>query len=121
MGAVAMTVALTGLAACGSPEASSGPVPLRLGYFPNLTHATALVGVEKGIFAKNLGSTAIRHLELSIQKDPTDPSVFYHLAVAYSQVGDTEKARKSLTQSLAMKADFDGAADARKLLTDIGR
>lgn len=58
MGAVAMTVALTGLAACGSPEASSGPVPLRLGYFPNLTHATALVGVEKGIFAKNLGSTA---------------------------------------------------------------
>ena len=29
---------------------------LRLGYFPNLTHATALVGVEKGIFQKTLGA-----------------------------------------------------------------
>ncbi len=37
---------------------SSGEVTgtLRLGYFPNLTHAPALVGVEKGIFAKELGS-----------------------------------------------------------------
>jgi NitT/TauT family transport system substrate-binding protein len=31
------------------------PVTLRLGYFPNITHATALVGVDKGIFAKALG------------------------------------------------------------------
>ena len=28
--------------------ASSEPVTLRLGYFPNITHATALVGVEQG-------------------------------------------------------------------------
>ena len=28
---------------------------MRLGYFPNVTHATALVGVEKGIFAEKLG------------------------------------------------------------------
>jgi len=28
---------------------------LRLGYFPNITHATALVGVGKGIFADKLG------------------------------------------------------------------
>src|SRR3954471_24555911 len=31
------------------------PVTLRLGYFPNLTHPPALVGVENGIFAKALG------------------------------------------------------------------
>jgi NitT/TauT family transport system substrate-binding protein len=30
-------------------------VTLRLGYFPNVTHATALVGVANGIFTKNLG------------------------------------------------------------------
>lgn len=30
------------------------PVTLRLGYFPNITHATALVGVERGIFAEHL-------------------------------------------------------------------
>jgi len=30
-------------------------VTLRLGYFPNVTHATALVGVESGILADALG------------------------------------------------------------------
>jgi sulfonate transport system substrate-binding protein len=60
--------------ACGSDNSSSGgtsattapgtgaagtrsgeKVTLRLGYFPNITHATALVGAEKGIFADKLG------------------------------------------------------------------
>ncbi len=31
------------------------PVTLRLGYFPNITHATAIVGVEDGIFGQALG------------------------------------------------------------------
>ncbi|MEH0843921.1 ABC transporter substrate-binding protein [Micromonospora sp. CPCC 205711] len=45
-------------AACGddSEADASGPVTLRLGYFPNITHAPAVVGVEKGIFAQKLGS-----------------------------------------------------------------
>jgi NitT/TauT family transport system substrate-binding protein len=63
-----LAVAVVGLgllaAACGSSGSSSsgskstttaGHVDLRLGYFPNLTHATALVGVANGIFAKDLG------------------------------------------------------------------
>lgn len=41
-------------AACGG--ASSGEAVLRLGYFPNITHAAALVGVSDGIFAKHLGA-----------------------------------------------------------------
>ena len=54
---VAAPVIALMLAACssGSPKAS-GTVVLRLGYFPNLTHATAIVGVDQGIFAKDLGS-----------------------------------------------------------------
>jgi NitT/TauT family transport system substrate-binding protein len=50
------------LAACSGPsagaEGSQGAdgVTLRLGYFPNVTHATAIVGVERGIFADKLGS-----------------------------------------------------------------
>src|SRR5439155_14868321 len=53
-----MLVAAGLLAGCGSSKssASSGPVTLRLGYFPNVTHATALVGVANGLFAKDLGS-----------------------------------------------------------------
>jgi NitT/TauT family transport system substrate-binding protein len=56
--AVALAVALTGLAACGNggPADPNAPVTVRLGYFPNLTHATAIVGVEKGIFSGKLGS-----------------------------------------------------------------
>jgi len=50
------------LAACGSsstntPAAGSGAasVTLKLGYFPNVTHAPAIVGVENGTFANKLG------------------------------------------------------------------
>src|SRR2546421_5654705 len=45
-------------AACSAsgPSSSGGKVELRLGYFPNLTHASAIVGVDHGIFQKDLGS-----------------------------------------------------------------
>jgi NitT/TauT family transport system substrate-binding protein len=51
------------LAACGSTTqasrgaSSSGPVALRLGYLPNITHAPALIGVGKGYFKTALGSS----------------------------------------------------------------
>lgn len=56
--AVVLAITLAVLAGCGSggsPPTAGGPVTLRLGYFPNLTHATAVAGVEKGIFAEKLG------------------------------------------------------------------
>lgn len=33
---------------------------MKIGYFPNLTHATALVGIQEGIIAKELGSTTVK-------------------------------------------------------------
>jgi NitT/TauT family transport system substrate-binding protein len=60
--AVAITslIAVVALGACGgssgTASAGNGKIALRLGYFPNITHATALVGVKKGIFARDLGS-----------------------------------------------------------------
>ncbi|MCW6006803.1 ABC transporter substrate-binding protein [Micromonospora sp. CPCC 205371] len=57
--AVPATAAPGGAAACGDDSGDgggSGPVTLRLGYFPNITHAPAVAGVEKGIFAEKLGS-----------------------------------------------------------------
>jgi NitT/TauT family transport system substrate-binding protein len=61
--AFALLAALTTVvaAACGggssqaSSNRSAAPATLRLGYFPNVTHAPALVGVQQGIFAKDLG------------------------------------------------------------------
>ena len=39
----------------------AGPAAeLRLGYFPNVTHAPALIGVNDGILAKNLGPTTLK-------------------------------------------------------------
>ena len=45
------------LGACSASAASSSqqPIHLRLGYFPNVTHAAAVVGVAQGIFATALG------------------------------------------------------------------
>lgn len=58
--ALAALVTAGALGACGdgggTGDGGGSGAPLRLGYFPNITHATALVGVEKGIFAKHLGT-----------------------------------------------------------------
>jgi len=54
-------VAAVAAAGCSSPSNSNsgssgdGPVVLRLGFLTNITHAPALIGVEKGFFAKALG------------------------------------------------------------------
>lgn len=42
-------------AATTGAASSSGPVTVRLGYFPNLTHAAAVVGVANGTFKDALG------------------------------------------------------------------
>ena len=49
------------LAACGSESGSdsgsdTGSDTLNLGYFPNVTHAPALVGLEEGLFVDALGA-----------------------------------------------------------------
>ncbi|PRX07750.1 UNVERIFIED_ORG: NitT/TauT family transport system substrate-binding protein [Actinomadura viridilutea] len=58
--ALAVLLGAGTLGACGGDDEGGGSggaaAPLRLGYFPNITHATALVGVQRGIFAKHLGT-----------------------------------------------------------------
>jgi NitT/TauT family transport system substrate-binding protein len=46
-------------AACGGASAGDKPKTLRLGYFPNVTHAGAVYGVASGIYAEKLGSTKL--------------------------------------------------------------
>ena len=54
-GSAATTAATPTTAATASSEPSSGPATLRLGYFPNVTHGPAIIGVDTGLFAKALG------------------------------------------------------------------
>jgi NitT/TauT family transport system substrate-binding protein len=48
------------LQACGGQNISQGAAKpeLRLGYFPNLTHASAIAGIDKSYFEKSLGGRA---------------------------------------------------------------
>jgi NitT/TauT family transport system substrate-binding protein len=67
-------VAVLALSACSRRETTDAPTPggaggsgaagapadeLRLGYFPNITHAPALIGVANGYFQQELGSTTL--------------------------------------------------------------
>ena len=58
------------LAACGGSSAADSPASgesgggvadeLRLGYFANVTHAAAVIGVQEGFLADELGDTALK-------------------------------------------------------------
>jgi NitT/TauT family transport system substrate-binding protein len=76
--AAALPILVGVLAACGygsdnkSSDSPSTAAPaasdakklsadqVKIGYFPNLTHATALVGLKEGLFQSELGSTKIK-------------------------------------------------------------
>ena len=63
IGAGAAVAAVTGgsRGTAEQPAAASGPATeLRLGYFANVTHAPALIGVNNGILARHLGATALK-------------------------------------------------------------
>ncbi|MFE4545343.1 ABC transporter substrate-binding protein [Arthrobacter sp. NPDC056727] len=58
--AVATTAANSSAPNTASAAAATSPAAeLKLGYFGNITHATALVGVQKGFIAKELGDTKL--------------------------------------------------------------
>src|SRR5882672_7598357 len=67
--AAAVAIALLVAAGCSrADKTSNDAVPvadkgaateLRLGYFPNVTHAPALIGIGEGLFTKELGSTKL--------------------------------------------------------------
>src|SRR5437016_4816027 len=51
-----LTLGACGSSTTGSNNQSSGPITVHLAYFPNLTHAVALVGVARGTFQHAIGS-----------------------------------------------------------------
>ena len=57
--AVASAVSRTNDAGAAPAAGATAAAELRLGYFGNITHAPALVGVSKGFIAKNLGQTKL--------------------------------------------------------------
>jgi Flp pilus assembly protein TadD len=68
---------------------------------------------------KGLLSQAIRELEETIQRDPLNPLYQYHLGVAYAKNGNRDKAKRALEAALRLRPDFEGAADATRLLANL--
>lgn len=54
----ALVALLLALAGCGGSGGDGGE--LRLGYFPNITHGPALIGVEEGVFAREITAMPVR-------------------------------------------------------------
>jgi NitT/TauT family transport system substrate-binding protein len=57
--AASLATAALAAAGCSTADAASADT-LRLGYFANVTHATAVVGVANGTFQQKLGSVKLR-------------------------------------------------------------
>jgi tetratricopeptide (TPR) repeat protein len=68
---------------------------------------------------RNLGQLAIRPFQDAVTKQPKNPSFRLHLGQAYAQAGDTSAARRELEEALRLSADFEGAAEARRLLAEV--
>ncbi|WP_086667724.1 ABC transporter substrate-binding protein [Lentzea kentuckyensis] len=84
-------IALTALSGCSRRGTEDAPVAqskgaateVRLGYFPNVTHAAALIGVEKGLFAKELGNTKLTTQTFNAGPDEVNALLGESLDIAY--------------------------------------
>jgi len=69
---IVLAALVLAVVSCASPSAPvNGPVTMRVGYFPNITHSQALVGVARGDFQKALGS----NVNLDVKIFNAGPSV----------------------------------------------
>jgi len=113
-----------------APAASDDKGPaaeVRLGYFPNVTHASALIGVDKGLFAKELGSTKLTTQTFNAGPDEVNALLGGSLDVAFIGSGPAINAyAKSKGEAvrlvagatsggaqLVVKPDINSAADLK--------
>lgn len=77
------TLLVSVLAGCNARQSDNGPLEeVRLGYFPNLTHAQAVLGVASGEFAQ-----AVAPVELTTKVFSAGPSLIEALLVHEIDIG----------------------------------
>jgi tetratricopeptide (TPR) repeat protein len=67
-------------------------------------------------YSKGMGKEAAPAFALSAKLDPTNPVYFYHLGLALAQAGQRAQSEAALRQAVALRKDFEGLADARRML-----
>jgi tetratricopeptide (TPR) repeat protein len=70
-------------------------------------------------YRKNLTTLAIGSLERSVQQAPNNAVFHFHLGMAYAQHGDKAAARQTLTRALELQPNFEGAAEANRVLQSL--
>jgi tetratricopeptide (TPR) repeat protein len=67
-------------------------------------------------YKKDLATLALPAFREAVDQDPQNPTYQYHLGLAYAKTGDRRRAKEALQRALAIKADFSGADEAKKVL-----
>ncbi|MFN2359363.1 MAG: tetratricopeptide repeat protein, partial [Desulfotignum sp.] len=70
-------------------------------------------------YKKELYGNALNEFLDSVKKIPDHPVVNYHLGLTYHKRGDRAQAIASLTKALELSDQFDGADNARQLLSEL--
>lgn len=83
----------------------------RLPNRPEVNDTLGWVRYRRGEYAE-----AIAPLTRSVEEDPSNPLYLYHLGLAQAGNGQKEAAQETLRQALALRRDFEGAGNARRLL-----
>jgi tetratricopeptide (TPR) repeat protein len=81
---------------------------------PEVVHTLGVI-----YFKKNLHPEAIRTLKAAVELDPSNALYHYHLGLACDKAGDRAGASEHLRRALALNPNFDGAVEAKALLTSL--
>ena len=81
---------------------------------PNVMDTLGWVYYKKGIY-----DMAIVEIADALEKSPENPAIIYHLGMAYYKKGDKERAGKELQEALSVSETFDGAEEAKRILSGL--
>ncbi|MET3508508.1 aliphatic sulfonate ABC transporter substrate-binding protein [Halalkalibacter oceani] len=82
-GAALLLATITACGAGGTGSSSTEDGPVRIGYFPNLDHAAAIVGKEKGFFDQQLGDRGAEYTHFPNGNDFIDALETGNLDIGY--------------------------------------
>jgi predicted Zn-dependent protease len=71
------------------------------------------------LYKRGIYQRAVALLEDSASKLPDNPTVQYHLGMAYSKVGNKEGARKALLAATGSNRPFPQLAEAKRALAEL--
>jgi tetratricopeptide (TPR) repeat protein len=81
---------------------------------PEVNDTLGWIYVKKG-----MPGLALAPLQQAADKDPKNPTYFYHLGTAYAKAEDKMRAKTSLETALRLSPNFPGADEARKTLESL--